>query len=286
MYIDTTRENVTYKNNLYFRIMQNNAPLDYPNHWHTALELIMPTKNCYTVELPEKTILLEPFDILLIPSGMLHSLIAPNTGKRLILQIDTAMLAEFEEFTPLLCYLQQFVLITKDTIPSIYQELSSLLISLDDEYFSKVLLKESSAYAALLRFFIILGREILCQKGSGSMSDISSRKRQEYVEKFYSAVSYINLHCMENPSVDELAAISGFSASHFARLFRNFTGMSWYNYLTRQKIAYVERLLASTDLPITEIAMLAGFNSLATFNRVFKLEKNCTPSQYKDKYRF
>lgn len=286
MYIDTTRENVTYKNNLYFRIMRNHAPVDYPNHWHTALELIMPLENGYTVELPETSIHLEPHDILLIPSGMLHSLIAPPTGSRLILQIDYSMLAEFEEFAPLLCHLQNSLSITKETMPELYQELSALLLSLKEEYFSPVLLKESSAYATLLRFFILLGREILHQRENASMSDISSQKRQEYLEKFYSAINYINLHCTENPTIAELAALAGFSASHFAHLFRNFTGMTWYNYLNRQKIAHVERLLASTDLPITEIALLSGFNSLATFNRVFKLEKKCTPSQYKDKYRF
>lgn len=286
MYIDTTRENVTYKNNLYFRIMRNHAPVDYPSHWHTAIELIMPLENSYIVEFPEASIQLEPHDILLIPSGMLHSLIAPPTGSRLILQIDYSMLAEFEEFAPLLCHLQNSLLITGETMPKLHPELSALLLSLKEEYFSPVLLKESSAYATLLRFFIILGREVLYQKEAFSLTDISSKKRQEYIEKFFSTMSYINLHCTENPTIEELAALAGFSVSHFARLFRNFTGMTWYNYLNRQKIAHVERLLASTSLPITEIALLSGFNSLATFNRVFKLEKNCTPSQYKDKYRF
>lgn len=286
MYLNSTEENVVYKNNLYFRIMKNTVSVDYPSHWHTALELIMPVENTYTAQVAGQTICLSPGDIFLIASGELHSLTAPANGSRIILQIDCSMLAGFEEFPALLYHLKPYLWITAQRMPDLHQKLSSLLYSITEEYFSPALLREASAYSSLLRFFIILGRELLYQKDSNSFSEISSKKRQEYMEKFYDIIAYINDHCAENPDVEELAAITGFSVSHFSRLFRQFTGMSWYSYLTRQKIIYVERLLASTSLPITEIAMKAGFNSLATFNRIFKAEKHCTPSQYKNKYRF
>ena len=35
------------------------------------------------------------------------------------------------------------------------------------------------------------------------------------------------------------------------------------------------------NLSITEVAMHSGFNSLSTFNRIFKSAKNCTPWEYK-----
>lgn len=57
--------------------------------------------------------------------------------------------------------------------------------------------------------------------------------------------------------------------------------MSCYEYLIGRRIAYAERLLLTPNLSITEVAMQSGFNSLSTFNRIFKTAKNCTPSSYK-----
>ena len=44
-----------------------------------------------------------------------------------------------------------------------------------------------------------------------------------------------------------------------------------------------ERLIHS-DQSIQDIAVSAGFGSIATFNRVFKEAKNCTPSRYREIY--
>jgi AraC-like DNA-binding protein len=60
--------------------------------------------------------------------------------------------------------------------------------------------------------------------------------------------------------------------------------MSWYDYLITRRIMQAEKLLADQDLSIMQVAMKSGFSSLATFNRVFRAKKNCTPSQYKTQY--
>ena len=44
-------------------------------------------------------------------------------------------------------------------------------------------------------------------------------------------------------------------------------------------------MLAEPELSITEIAMRSGFNSLSTFNRVFKAHHNCTPMEYRRHYQ-
>lgn len=286
MYCIGTEENVSYKNNLHFRIMKNTISTSYPAHWHTALELIMPLDNTYTVEIDRSSVCLYPGDIFLIPSGELHALSAPESGSRIILQMEYSMLAGFKDFPALLYRFRPYMNITRDSMPDYHDEIHSLLTSLTEEYFSAVPLKEASVYASLLHFFVILGRAMLHQENAHFFPDTPMKKQQEYMIKFHEVLTYIHEHCTENPCVETLADITGFSVSHFARLFRQYTGMSWYNYLNQQKILHVEQLLASTELPITEIAMQSGFNSLATFNRIFKTVKHCTPSEYKTKYRF
>ena len=50
----------------------------------------------------------------------------------------------------------------------------------------------------------------------------------------------------------------------------------------QKRIAHAERLLIEPHISLTEGAMLSGFNSLSTFNRIFKAAKNCMPSEYKN----
>lgn len=286
MYYIGTEENVIYQNNLPFRIMKNTTSHSYPAHWHTALELIMPIEHTYTIEIAQSSVCLSPGDIFLIPSGELHTLTAPPQGSRIILQIEYSLLASFEDFPALLYRLRPYLLLTNTSQPELHRELHSMLTTLTDHYFSGEPFKEASAYASLLQFFVRLGSTILYQEDTRSFSDVPVKKQQEYMRKFHDVLSYLQKHCTENPDAETLASIAGFSVSHFIRLFRQYTGISWYSYLNHQKILHAAHLLASTELSVTAIAMQSGFNSLATFNRIFKAEKQCTPTEYKEKYRF
>lgn len=51
-------------------------------------------------------------------------------------------------------------------------------------------------------------------------------KQQEYIEAVLSACRYINVHYMENLSLEEVAAVSGFSKFHFTRIFKQYMNMT------------------------------------------------------------
>ena len=54
--------------------------------------------------------------------------------------------------------------------------------------------------------------------------------------------------------------------------------------MRRKRVSMAEELLIHSRQPIQEIAMRAGFGSVATFNRVFRDARNCTPSRYREIY--
>lgn len=70
--------------------------------------------------------------------------------------------------------------------------------------------------------------------------------------------------------VRRLAQVSGTSAAHFARSFRQAFGVPPHRYLLTRRIERAMALLRETDLPITEIAFQTGWNSLGTFGRTFR----------------
>ena len=70
--------------------------------------------------------------------------------------------------------------------------------------------------------------------------------------------------------VRRLARVSGVSAAHFARSFKEAFGVPPHRYLLTRRIERATAQLRETDLPITEIAFQAGWSSLGTFGRTFR----------------
>lgn len=83
-----------------------------------------------------------------------------------------------------------------------------------------------------------------------------------------------------NPRITELAARTGYSASHLRFVFRNKLGISLGKYLRESRLAEAAKLLQRTDLQVTEIAKKAGFDSLVAFSRAFKKAYNLSPVAY------
>lgn len=79
--------------------------------------------------------------------------------------------------------------------------------------------------------------------------------------------------------VTRLASVSGVSAAHFARSFRDAFGVPPHRYLLTRRIERAKALLRDTDLPITDVAFQTGWNSLGTFGRVFHDVTGESPSR-------
>lgn len=70
--------------------------------------------------------------------------------------------------------------------------------------------------------------------------------------------------------IRRLAEVSAVSEAYFARQFRMAFGVPPHRYLLTRRIERAIALLRDTDLPITEIALRTGWNSLGTFGRIFR----------------
>lgn len=276
------RETVDYDLFSSIKLYHNMQAEDYPLHWHTAMEIIMPIRDKYTVVIDETSHTFGPNDIFIIPPGTLHHLIAPppeNLGERLIMLFDYGLINNVNGTDSLIQSLHPYALIRHDTYPDLSDQLCSYLNEISREYDNKMPFTEALIYSLMIRFFVTIGRANFdaCEKFPG----ITSNKQHEYIEKFMEVCKYITNHCTENINIDDLAGLAGFSKFHFSRLFKQFSGVSCYEYLMQKRIAHAETLLIQPNITITEVAMRSGFQSLSTFNRIFKATKHCTPSEYK-----
>jgi AraC-like DNA-binding protein len=261
-------------------LLYNNKEFeDYPIHWHTACEIIMPTENSYKVYVNNIAYNLKEGDILIISPGILHQLCAPPTGKRIIFQTDLTLLHSLKGLESALSF-QPILMITAENSPDIHPEIRRQMLDIVDEYYSGKQLIEANIYSKLIYIYVLLGRKYT--NGKNLFQDVKNTKQQEYVEKFLLVCDYITQHCTEDLTLEKAADVAGFSKFHFTRLFKQFTNLSFYDYLCKARIKYAETLLISPEVTIIEVAMKSGFNSHSTFNRLFKKIKNCTPTEFRN----
>lgn len=275
------KETVNFKTNTKLRLYVNDECENYPNHWHIPLEIIMPTKSDYHVACSKTSFCLREGDILIINPGVVHSMEAPPIGERLIFQADVTLLYGMRELETTLSFITPALLITAEESPSAHVRIRQLLLSIKEEYFAEASLSEASIYSKLIEIFVLIGRN--CSPNAHCFHHKNSKQR-EYTERFLFICNYINEHCGEDLTLDEISDLSGFSKYHFSRLFKQFTNVSFYRYLNNKRIAYAENLLMNDELTITEIALQCGFSSLSSFIRMFKIVKNCTPTEFKMMY--
>lgn len=84
------------------------------------------------------------------------------------------------------------------------------------------------------------------------------------------ALSYVNSHFKENPSLGEIAALAMLNERYFCSRFKEYTGKSYKEYLKELKLSYARRLLLATELSVIEISEQSGYSTQSHFNREFK----------------
>ena len=277
--LDGVKETVSYEYESALLLYNNTDYEEYPNHWHPAVEIVMPLEGEYSMECNEVPFRLRINDIIIICPGVLHHLYA-HKGRRIIFQVDLSMIRSFNDYDSILSIMQPAIVITPEDFPDIHGDIVRIMKDIYDEYFGNAPLKNISITSKFLNMLVEVGRSYTASPDR--FVGIKPTKQQEYTEKFMSICNYLNQHCTEDLTLEEVADMAGFSKYHFSRLFKEFAGMSFYKYLNTRRIAYAENLLLDPELNVTEVAIRSGFNSISAFMRMFKIVRNCTPTQFRN----
>lgn len=275
------REIVDFHNKSSIRIWFNDQYVDFENHWHNALEIIMPIENHYDVEVESVAYHLRPDEILVIPPGKMHHITAPSSGSRFIYLMDLNSLEGLSGFSGIKSLLVQPLFVTCESYPRIYEDVYDLLARMRNEYFRKNEYAELTIYALLINLLVKFGYNH--SQTEDLFPHVRSYKQKEYVKKFNDLLDYIDKHYTDDLCLEDMAAAIGFSKYHFSRMFKQYTGFTFCDYLCYRRIKAAELLLSKQEFSITEVALLSGFSSISTFNRIFKQQKKCTPSEYRSK---
>ena len=95
------------------------------------------------------------------------------------------------------------------------------------------------------------------------------------------AIYYMEQHYQKNPSLETVALFSGYSVSHFSRLFQAQLGITYSEYLTKIRIRHAQDLLLNTKKSVTEIAFETGYLHTGNLSEQFKQQTGMSPLQYR-----
>ena len=76
----------------------------------------------------------------------------------------------------------------------------------------------------------------------------------------------------------------GLHPNYAMNLFKKTFGTTLIDYLTHHRVSHAQRLLATTDAKIVEVAFSSGFNSISRFNEAFRRACGCSPRAYRQQH--
>lgn len=131
--------------------------------------------------------------------------------------------------------------------------------------------------AQMFQFFSILSHDLTTD------TNIFQQNKQNYYVR--AAEEYIRKHYAEDISVQDISDCVGISRSYLTTLFQNILQTSPSDYLTDFRLTRAHEQLGITDLPISKIAEVCGYQNPLVFTRAFKKKIGLTPSQYRKSVR-
>ena len=179
---------------------------------------------------------------------------------------------EFSQITELLKFSKRGLLFGRDTIDKIHH----LLLSLSDS-------EGADRMISLIQVLNILSHtenyNIL------TFSDFSLPASIEGGNRLSRIINYISDNYYQQVSIEDIAENAAMTPSSLCRFFKNRTNKTVFQFINEFRIGKACQMLISGNQTITDICYASGFNSLSSFNRVFKDLKKTTPSNYKQKFQ-
>ncbi len=86
-------------------------------------------------------------------------------------------------------------------------------------------------------------------------------------------------HYGEDIQLKQIATTAGLSLFHFIRSFRNYYGVTPYQYLRSVRVRQARQML-DQGMPVTDVCYSCGFSSVASFSSLFRRMTSHIPSRY------
>lgn len=98
---------------------------------------------------------------------------------------------------------------------------------------------------------------------------------------FEHMITYIKDNFQSDITIVKMADYFSISTSQLFRDFKRYSDMSPQQYIKQYRVFYAAHLLSTTDLSISQISALSGYNDICNFSKQFKSIYNRSPAAYR-----
>jgi AraC-like DNA-binding protein len=246
-------------------------------HSHPEYEIAYVPHDRGSYMIQDLEIAIEPGDVFIVNANDIHQPILPSRDNRgaLVIYFRASLFKDPEECAQ---WLEPF---------HHARELGCNRLRADPELRALVLRLHETAGLAR-KHWQLAARGLLTHILSIVASQFAERcgeqrasRRIAKAHRFAAVIAHINANLARPIEAAELYAIAGLSHSRFSEQFRAAFGMSLVGYIRTQRLRRAQRLLRSTEMPITEVAFACGFGASSLFNTAFKKEVGIPPTQFR-----
>lgn len=258
-------------------------------HIHDYIEILYTLSGKFKILLNNKEYFFSEGDIVLINSNEIHNIISLHSGlnKYLVIKFKPDMLYTTSQSFFEIKYVMPFTL-KESTHQKIFKKediadtiIPQIIRGIYQEYMEKNYGYELAIRANILNLFLFILRR---WKAKNIDLNIHQDINKDIIARLNSALDYINSNYQEDITALDMANRCHLSFSYFSKIFKKIMKKNFKDYLNYVRISKAEKLLCSSSLNITEVAIMVGFSTSSYFIHQFKEYKGISPKQFRKKY--
>ncbi|MBR4670702.1 MAG: helix-turn-helix transcriptional regulator [Butyrivibrio sp.] len=257
----------------------------YQMHWHSYGEIILvgPGKtNVYKVN--QDTYTLVEGDFVLVWPMEMHSIIDADREEALVIQFSNAFVNSLFDLQRIMHFYRNLHVICINSHPLLAAKLKEITYKMKEIFFSDGPDRELKCCMLLMEFMMTLD-----EYREEFVPEIQPGAHNGYTDDVMKRMIGVTDYIKNNLTSDDLSQTTmakrvGISRDYFSRMFKEVTGMNYNKWLNMIRLEKAIELLSNKGMTLTEVAMLSGFQSIPSFNRVFHNEKGMAPGEYRDLY--
>ena len=258
-----------------------------PMHWHDHLEIALVLDGRGAFRFGRRSLPAQAGDLFFIDNSQPHVAVAePGTSIRLLLVLFRPELIAGPGCRELdLGYLAPFRIDERTASARICgesplaAEIAPVLHELRATWERHDPAELQLADATLRRILALVNRS-----GSAGVPSASARAAADRREQIRPVLAYVDRHCRESITLDDVADLAHVSSSRVRHVFKDVTGVSFKEYVTQVRVAEAKRLLLAGDLSVAEIARAVSYTNLYQFYKVFYRSCSMSPGEYRRYY--
>ncbi len=252
LYNEFPREN----QQIYFSVKDKMTTPSYPMHWHNYIEVLYIIEGTNVARCDNDVFEVVEDSFCVINSNELH-----------------------QNISGLRCY--AFILFN----PTIFNKNDIILKRIvKDAYLSEIMQKMISEYDKdefsdfnIQGYALLLITHLYRNYAYKTIDKDNCENYSQKLIKLNNCIKYIHNNYNKDISLQDVANMENLNKYYFCNIFKKFTGQTFKEYQNKLRITKAIELLSTTDMSITEIAFLCGYNDSNYFSRKFHQITGKTP---------